>query len=256
MLHERLKNIEQQNSSVIWTFVTFCVLVVSFPALYVFLCRLICPSNQSRYSVVWWRNISRRNNLIILPYTQKNWFGNLWLPRSAVFPEVNWKCQLFFFTQSTKNSSKLYAHVDLPWRTFDPTQRLHKMSFWVFYSESLFSGLSTKNSTSGKILTLDQRSLAKRSLSALTSYNHDVPLNRREFVSYRIRISRNVSGRLPLEQNSSGCALIWRILWPNSLFQFIPLPLLWNNIKVKLLQILFANVGKQTQPKHKFKHWK
>ena len=67
------------------------------------------------------------------------------------FPEVNWKCQLFFFTQSTKNSAKLYAHVDLPWRTFDPTQRLHKMSFWVFYSESLFSGLSTKNSTSAVV---------------------------------------------------------------------------------------------------------
>ena len=75
MLHDRLKNIEQQNRSVIWTFVTFCVLVVSFPALYVFLCRLICPSNQSRYSVVWWRNIFRRNNLIILPYTKKNDLG-------------------------------------------------------------------------------------------------------------------------------------------------------------------------------------
>ena len=90
MLHERLKNIEQQNSSVIWTFVTFCVLVVSFPALYVFLCRLICPSNQSRYSVVWWRNIFRRNNLIILPYTKKL----IWKSVATTlcgFPEVNWK---------------------------------------------------------------------------------------------------------------------------------------------------------------------
>ena len=132
-----------------------CVLVVSFPALYVFLCRLICPSNQSRYSVVWWRNIFRRNNLIIFPHTKKNWSGNLWLPRPAVSQRLNWKWELVFFTQSTKNRAKLYAHVDLPWRTFDPTQRLHKMSFWVFCSESLFSGLSTKNSTSGKILTLD-----------------------------------------------------------------------------------------------------
>ena len=174
------------------------------------------------------------------------------------FPEVNWKCQLFFFTQSTKNRAKLYAHVDLPWRTFDPTQRLHKMSFWVFYSESLFSGLSTKNSTSGKILTLDQRSLAKRSLSAFTSYNHDLLLKAEggNLSVIGLEYRGMFQADCPLELNSSGCALIWRILWPNSLFQFIPLPLLWNNIKVKLLQILFANVGKQTQPKHKFKHWK
>ena len=174
------------------------------------------------------------------------------------FPEVNWKCQLFFFTQSTKNSAKLYAHVDLPWRTFDPTQRLHKMSFWVFYSESLFSGLSTKNST-----------------SAVVKYWHLTkgrwPNALFQLWPVIIMMCRWIGGNLsvigleyrgmfqadcPLEHNSSGCALIWRILWPNSLFQFIPLPLLWNNIKVKLLQILFANVGKQTQPKHKFKHWK
>ena len=255
MLHDRLKNIEQQNRSVIWTFVTFCVLVVSFPALYVFLCRLICPSNQSRYSVVWWRNIFRRNNLIILPYTKK-WFRNLWPPRPAVSQRLNWKCQLFFFTQSTKNRAKIYAHVDLPWRTFDPIQRLRKMSFLVFYSENLFSGLSTKNSTSGKILTLDQRSLAKHFLSALTSHNHDMQLNRWNLSVIGLEYREMFQADCPLEQNSSGCALIWRILWPNSLFQFIPLPLLWNNIKVKLLQILFANVGKQTQPKHKFKHSK
>ena len=53
----------------------------------------------------------------------------------------------------------------------------------------------------------------------------------------------------PLEQNSLGWTLICRIFWANLLFQFIPLPLLWNNIKVKLLQILLPNVGKQTQPK-------
>ena len=172
------------------------------------------------------------------------------------FPEVNWKCQLFFFTQSTKNSAKLYAHVDLPWRTFDPTQRLHKMSFWVFYSESLFSGLSTKNSTSGKILTLDQRSLAKRSLSALTVIIMMCTWIGGNLSVIGLEYRGMFQADCPFEQNSSGCALIWRILWPNSLFQFIPLPLLWNNIKVKLLQILFANVGKQTQPKHKFKHWK
>ena len=196
MLHERLKNIEQQNSSVIWTFVTFCVLVVSFPALYVFLCRLICPSNQSRYSVVWWRNIFRRNNLIILPYTKKLIWESV-ATTLCGFPEVNWKCQLFFFTQSTKKQCKTLCTCGLTLKNVWSQPTSPKISFYVFYSESLFSGLSTKNSTSGKILTLDQRSLAKRSLSALTSYNHDVPLNRRECVSYRIRISRNVSGRLP-----------------------------------------------------------
>ena len=131
-----------------------------------------------------------------------------------------------------------------------------KFLFGSFTRKVCFLGSPQKNSTSAKILTLDQRSLAKRSLSALTSYNHDVPLNRRNLsvIGLEYRGMFQVVG--PLEQNSSGCALIWRILWPNSLFQFIPLPLLWNNIKVKLLQILFANVGKQTQPKHKFKHSK
>ena len=53
----------------------------------------------------------------------------------------------------------------------------------------------------------------------------------------------------PLELNSLGWIFIYRIFWANLLFQFIPLPLLWNSIKVKLLQILLPNVGKQTQPK-------
>ena len=145
------------------------------------------------------------------------------------FPEVKLKVTVGLFY--TENRAKLYAHVDLPWRTFDPTQRLHKMSFWVFYSESLFSGLSTKNSTSGKILTLDQRSLAKHSFSASTSHNHDVQLNRRNLSVMGLEYREMFQADCPLEQNSSGCALIWRILWPNSLFQFIPLPLLWNNIK-------------------------
>ena len=105
MLHERLKNIEQQNRSVIWTFVTFCVLVVSFPALYVFLCRLICPSNQSRYSVVWWRNIFRRNNLIILPYTKKMiWESVATTP--CRFPEVKLKVSVVLFYTKYKEQGQ------------------------------------------------------------------------------------------------------------------------------------------------------
>ena len=95
--------------------------------------------------------------------------------------------------------------------------------------------------------------LAKHFLSALTSHNHDMQLDRWNLSVMGLEYREMFQADCPLEQNSSGCALIWRILWPNSLFQFIPLPLLWNNIKVKLLQILFANVGKQTQAKHKFK---
>ena len=135
-----------------------------------------------------------------------------------------------------------------------PSNVSAKCLFWSFTRKVCFLGSPQKNSTSAKILTLDQRSLAKHFLSALTSHNHDMQLNRWNLSVRGLEYREMFQADCPLEQNSSGCALIWRILWPNSLFQFIPLPLLWNNIKVKLLQILFANVGKQTQPKHKFKH--
>ena len=71
------------------------------------------------------------------------------------------------------------------------------------------------------------------------------------YIGQKIRTSKFEMFRVdcPLELNSLGWIFIYRIFWANLLFQFIPLPLLWNNIKVKLLQILLPNVGKQTQPK-------
>ena len=41
----------------------FLFVFVQRTALYVFLCWLICPSKQSHYSVVWWRNIFSRKTL-------------------------------------------------------------------------------------------------------------------------------------------------------------------------------------------------
>ena len=256
MLHERLKNIEQQNSSVIWTFVTFCVLVVSFPALYVFLCRLICPSNQSRYSVVWWRNISRRNNLIILPYTKKNWFGNLWLPRSAVSQRLTESVSCSFLHKVQRTGQNFMHMWTYPEERLIPPNVSTKCLFGSFTRKVCFLGSPQKTPPVVKYWHLTKG----RWPNALFQLWPVIIMMCRWIGGNLSVIGLEYRGMFqadcPLEQNSSGCALIWRILWPNSLFQFIPLPLLWNNIKVKLLQILFANVGKQTQPKHKFKHWK
>ena len=67
-LHSSKENVVLESISQLTNFPESFVFIFLFvfvqrTALYVFLCWLICPSKQSHYSVVWWRNIFSRKTL-------------------------------------------------------------------------------------------------------------------------------------------------------------------------------------------------